>query len=84
METILALLLSLPKNRQVLLSSPSLILVLVNGTQNQNPHLRLIATEAILSLLEADVSVYTACIESELETLLPALLFVSSSFPLHS
>ena len=40
--------------------------------------------EAILSLLEADVSVYTACIESELETLLPALLFVSSSFPLHS
>ena len=40
--------------------------------------------EAILSLLEADVSVYTACIESELETLLPALLFVSSSFLLHS
>ena len=44
METILALLLSLPKNRQVLLSSRSLLLVLVNGTQNQNPHLRLIAT----------------------------------------
>lgn len=50
METILALLLSLPKNRQVLLSSRSLLLVLVNGTQNQNPHFRLIAT-GILCLL---------------------------------